>query len=280
MTSAEPPDGRSTLIRLAVRAPAEAAEPVLAALLELVPAGLVRVDGDGWVEYALYGRPGELPSLPDGGTRLGGVGVSVRAEAVPDDWADRWKRFHRPVLVAGRVYVRPPWEDPAGRPDVLDVVIDPARAFGTGTHPTTQGCLELLLELEGSGGSLADLGCGSGLLAIAAAKLGFTPVTAVDCDLGAVEETRRNAQANGVAIDRVERADLRHSPPPAADVVVANLMRPLLLRIARLMRERPRALIFSGTLDEEADEVVAAFAPLRVRRQVSREGWASVLLTP
>jgi ribosomal protein L11 methyltransferase len=206
--------------------------------------------------------------------------VRVRGEQVADDWDERWKRFHEPVLVGGRIFVRPPWSDP--HPDapartVVDLAIDPGQAFGTGSHPTTRLALELLLGLEPRG-SFADLGCGSGVLAIAAARLGFAPVLAVDHELAALEATRGNAAANGVRLDRVERADLRERPAPAAQTVAANLMRPLLLRVAKLIEERPRALIVSGLLDEEADEVAAAFVPLRERRRLSSLGWSALLL--
>src|SRR5207244_10431660 len=113
------------MIRLAVRAPADEAEAVLAELLELAPSGVEQVDGDGWVEFALYGAPGELPSLPEGEARVGGATVLVRGEEVPDDWSERWKRFHVPLLLGGRLYVRPPWEQAAVRPGVAEVVIDP-----------------------------------------------------------------------------------------------------------------------------------------------------------
>ena len=98
----------------------------------------------------------------------------------------------------------------AARPGAIDLVVDPGQAFGTGSHPTTRLSLELLLELEPRG-SLADLGCGSGVLAIAAAKLGFGPVTAIDHEPAALEATRDNAAANGVVLDRIERRDLRAS---------------------------------------------------------------------
>jgi ribosomal protein L11 methyltransferase len=250
---------------------------VLAALLELAPSGLEQVDGEGWVEYALYGAPGELPSLPEGEAEVGGRRVRVRGEEVPDDWAERWKRFHAPLLIAGKIYVRPPWEEAAVNPTVQELVIDPGQAFGTGTHPTTRLCLELLLDLEPRG-SFADLGCGSGVLAIAAAKLGFGPVTALDADRLAIDATRQNAAANGVTLDRVERYDLRHDAPPPADSVAANLMRPLLLRIAKRIEEPPRAMILSGLLDHEADEVAAAFAPLTEKRRLSLKGWSALLL--
>src|SRR3954447_673678 len=266
------------MVRLAFRAPADQAEIVLAALLELAPSGVEEVDGDGFTEFALYGAPGELPSFPEGPADVGGVVVQVSGTEVPDDWSERWKRFHRPVLIAGTIYVRPPWEEPAVRPGVTEIVIDPGQAFGTGTHPTTAMCLELLLELDGHG-SFADLGCGSGVLSIAAAKLGFEPITAVDAEQESVRATRINANVNGVAIDTLERGDLRNTPAPKRDVVAANLMRPLLLRVAELWEGRPPAtLVVSGLLDHEADEVAAAFAPLTLRKRLSSLGWSALLL--
>ena len=263
------------MIRLAVRASAVDAERVLAAMLELAPGGFEQVDGDGFVEFALYGAPGELPALTEGEAEVAGVTVSVRGEEVADDWADRWRGFHRPVLIGQRLWVRPPWE--AERAGALDLVIDPGQAFGTGTHPTTRGCLELLLGLSPER-SFADLGCGSGVLAIAAAKLGFAPVVAVDGERAAVEATLANAGVNGVSLDRVERLDLRRDPAPPAAVVAANLVRPLLLELVGRIDPPPEDLILSGLLDHEADEVAAAFSPLAERRRVSRGGWSTVLL--
>jgi ribosomal protein L11 methyltransferase len=240
------------------------------------------VDGEGFVEYALYGAPGELPAFPEGEAEVGGVLVTVRGEEVPEDWAEQWKAFHEPVLVSPApggerrsLWVRPPWA--ASRADALDLVIDPGQAFGTGSHPTTRLSLELLLDLEPDG-SFADLGCGSGVLGIAAALLGFGPVTAVDNELAALEATRANATANGVHLDRVERLDLRQQAPPAARTVAANLMRPVLLEVALRMEEAPTALIISGLLDDEADDVVAAFSRLREQRRLSALGWTAVLL--
>jgi ribosomal protein L11 methyltransferase len=250
---------------------------VVATLIELSPAGFEQLDGDGYVEFALYGSPGELPSFPSGEAEIGGARVQVRGDEVPDDWEERWKRFHVPVLIGGRLWVRPPWEAPALRPGVIEVVIDPGRAFGTGTHPTTRLCLELMLGLR-AGGSFADLGCGSGVLSIAADKLGFGPVRAYDSDRLAIEATLLNARENGVALEAVERLDLRGGVPPVADVVVANLMRPLLLALTEAMSGGPKVVIASGLLDHEADEVAAAFAPLREERRLSLGGWTAVLL--
>ena len=210
---------------------------MLAALLELTPAGVEQVDDGDTVEFGVYGAPGELPELVEGDAEVGGVRVTVSGTLVPDDWEERWKRFHAPVQIGGQLWVRPPWEEFSARPGVIDLVIDPGRAFGTGSHPTTRMSLELLLQLAGSGrrGSFCDLGCGSGVLSIAAAKLGFEHVTALDSDRLAVEATEANARANGVELLRVERADLRDTS--AETDVVANLMRPLLLRIGSGWRD-------------------------------------------
>ena len=247
---------------------------MLAELVELAPAGFEQVDGDGFVEFALYGAPGELPALPRGPAHISGIPVEVSGEELSDDWAERWREFHKPIAV-GRLYVRPPWSEPLA--DSIDVVIDPAQAFGTGAHPTTRLSLELLLDLPPA--PLVDLGCGSGVLGIAASKLGFTPVTALDHDPAAIDATLDNARANGVALDRVERHDLRTDPAPVAPVMTANLMRPLLLRVAELLPEQPETLIVSGLIEGEEEEVAAAFASLRERRRVRLQGWSALLLT-
>jgi len=258
------------VIRLALRCRAEQAETVLAELLEVAPSGVEQVEApngrEGVVEFAVYGAPGEVPDVGDLEALAGSALVEVSTEAVLDDWNERWKRFYFPVLVAGRIYVRPPWEQPAQRGGVEEVVIDPGGAFGTGTHPTTRMCLELMLEHLKAGAargrSFCDLGCGSGVLAIAAAKLGFDPVLAVDADRAAIDESGRNARANYVELE-LRHADLRRETAPVADVVAANLTAPLLEAIASSWAEsgdRPRALIASGLLRHEADRVAGAFA--------------------
>jgi ribosomal protein L11 methyltransferase len=269
------------VIRLAVRVGRADAELVLAELLELSPAGLEERDVDeGTVEYALYGAEGELPDLGALRAAAGGALVDVVSERVPDDWAERWKAWHRPVDVSWRfrrLRVRPPWEPPAE--GAIDIVIDPGQAFGTGAHHTTRLCLELLLEIDPAG-AFADWGCGTGVLAIAAARLGFAPVVAVDNDALAVEATRENAAGNGVTGLDVARVDLRREPGPWAPTVTANLLRPLLLDVAALLERVPERLIASGLLREEADEVAAAFAPHGLREAGRRVGgeWAAILL--
>ncbi len=262
------------MIRLAVRVRREDAEIALAELLELAPQGVEETDLGEVVEYAVYGAAGEVPELPDLRAAAGDALVDVTTSEVADDWSTRWRAHHRPVTIGERLQIRPPW--------VQDVVIDPGQAFGTGAHHTTRLCLELLLELE-PGGSLVDVGCGSGVLAIAAAKLGWEPVLGLDHERESVAATQENAAANGVAVE-VRRFDLRDERVPAAPTVLANLLRPLLLRVADdgfADGGAPRALIASGLLAHEADEVAATFARRGLREQARRTGgeWAAVLLT-
>jgi ribosomal protein L11 methyltransferase len=271
------------VIRLALRVRRGDAEIVLAELLELAPAGVEERDvDDDVVEYAVYGAPGELPALPDLRAAAGGALVDVATTEVADDWAERWRAFHAPVTIGERVHVRAPWHpDPGGAAGLVDVVIDPAQAFGTGAHATTRMCLELLLCLE-PGAALVDLGCGSGVLAIAAAKLGFAPVLGVDHDRLATEATRVNALVNGVEVG-VGRYDVtRDGPAPAAPAVLANLLGPLLRRLAEVgfAGDGPAALIASGLLTTEADEIAAAFARRGLFERTRRTDgeWAALLL--
>ena len=269
---------------------------MLSELLELAPSGVEEVsepEGQaGVVEYAIYGAPGELPELGELQAAAGGALVEVRSEPVPDDWGERWKRFYHPLLVAGLLYVRPPWERPAERGGVTEVVIDPGRAFGTGTHPTTTMCLELLVEarprsgafsrLRIRGRSLCDLGCGSGVLAIAATKLGFEPVLGVDSEAAAISESERNARLNYVELD-LQRLDLRRQDAPIADLVTANLTTALLEHVAAgwaASGRRPGAAIASGFLATEAESVIAAFAGagLKPRQRLERGEWGALLV--
>jgi ribosomal protein L11 methyltransferase len=292
--------GRSGgVIRLAVRVRRAQAELVLADLLELARGGVEETELDGdLVEYAVYGSAGEIPDLPDLHAVAGEALVEVSSSEVADDWSERWKRFHRPVLLASpaparvpALHVRPPWAPASGRTDAREIVIDPGQAFGTGGHATTRLCLELLLELTASrsaGGGLLDVGTGSGVLAIAAAHLGYTPVLALDHDRLSVAAATENAAVNGVAIE-VRRSDLRREPlpevagaPPATTTMLANLLRPLLLDLVTAIDSPPRDLIISGLLCHEVDEVTQAFVGrLGLHERERREGgdWAAAWLT-
>jgi ribosomal protein L11 methyltransferase len=273
------------VIRLALRVRREDAELALAELLELAPSGVEESEVDGLVEYAVYGPPGELPALPDLRAAAGGALVEIVTEEVPDDWHERWRAFHRPVLVSGphaALRVRPPWEAPA-QAGPEDLVIDPGQAFGTGGHDTTRLCLELLLELE-PGGACVDLGCGSGVLGIAAARLGWDPVLGLDHERESVEATLLNARVNAVGVSAEPFDLLRDGPAPGAPTVLANLLRPLLLHVARtgFGGDQPHVLVASGLLAQEADEVAAAFAEhqgLHERARRAGGEWAALLLS-
>jgi len=267
------------LIRLAVRVVRERSELVLAELLELAPSGVEEVDvGADVVEYAVYGAPGELPSLPAVHAAAGGALIEVRGEEIADDWSERWREFHKPLLLDDQLCVRPPWAE-AGTAR-LDVVIDPGQAFGTGAHATTRMCLELLLAHGTASGSFVDLGCGSGVLAITAAKLGFSPVTALDYDPAAVVATQANAQRNAVHV-QVAGFDMRAEQVPDCEFVAANVLGGPLRAWAASQRRMPPSLILSGLLREEADAVADVFASRGLRereRRVSAE-WAALALT-
>ena len=227
-------------------------------MLELFPEGFEELDHDDGLELAAYTDAGGEERLWHA---FGGV---ARAEVAPD-WRERWRHFHRPVCV-GPLWIGPPWEtSPAGS---LAVVIEPGRAFGTGGHATTQLCLELLLAQPPT--SAVDVGCGSGVLAIAAAKLGFAPVIALDHDPQAVEATQRNAAANGVELE-VRELDAFAGPLPPAALTVANITLAAMASLAPLLRSE--RVISSGYLLSDTP-VLPAFR--RVERRV-RDGWAADL---
>ena len=275
------------MIRLAVRCIPAQAEIVLAELTVLAPGGVEETAGEGYVEFAIYGAEGELPDLGELEAVTAEGAVSVSSTEVADDWADRWREFHRPVVVsagdsARSVWVGPPWcEAPAGD---LAVVIDPGRAFGTGAHPTTRLCLRFMLDLADRGrasGGLVDVGCGSGVLAIAAAGLGWSPTEGFDTERAAVEAARMNAADNGIEAT-FERRDFRSSPPPLSDTVVANLTAPLLVELAASLDpdKIPVRLICSGLLETEGEKVSSAFARIGMAVVATEvlEGWKGFLL--
>jgi ribosomal protein L11 methyltransferase len=210
---------------------------------------------------------------------LGALGLDARLSAEPQD--DGWRRamlaFHRPVPVAQTLMVRPPWSDPV--PGLLDVVIDPGMAFGTAQHGTTRACLEMLCRLPRAG-SLLDVGCGSGVLAIAARRLGFDPVRAIDFDPLAVEATLANARRNGVGI-AVARRTVGADRLEGARVVLANLTLTVLEVLARgLPQPVPDHMIISGLRPDEADRAGALFARagLAELERVEDDGWSTVRL--
>ena len=225
-------------------------------MLELFPEGFEERQGEDWLELAAYTDDDDGPARA--------TFSRVEVSAVLDDWADRWREFHRPARL-GPLWVGPPWLDAPG--DAIPVVIEPGRAFGTGAHPTTRLCVELLLEVEA--GSLLDVGCGSGVLAIAAAKLGFGPITALDHDEAATEAASRNAAANGIQMHVVTRDALDAKPLPEADVTVANIA----LQAIRSLAPRVRSplLVASGYLAHD-DPRPEGF---QREKRLEADGWAA-----
>ena len=219
-------------------------EPELALLLHIFPEGVEELDG----AYAVYA---DEPPL--------GFDV-VEIDDVSDGWEDTWRDFHHGLRV-GRCWVGPPWEEPP--PDAVAVVIDPGRAFGTGAHATTRLCLELLQAVEPT--SLLDVGCGSGVVSVAGAKLGFAPVHAVDIDEVSLETTRANAAANRVQV--AVGTELQPS-----ELAVMNIALDV---VERMLPELPvERAITSGYLEREEPH---ADGWRSVHRSV-RDGWAADLL--
>jgi ribosomal protein L11 methyltransferase len=266
------------LSRLAIRVRGDRAELALAELLPLLQSGAEERAVDGDVEYVLYAPAGELPRHVDVEQMLGEMLVDVSLEPVPEGWERRWHDFLAPSTVTegGRsVTVRPPWIE--GDPG--DLVIDPDVFFGAGTHATTRLALRLLLAEPAPGGPLSDWGAGCGVLSVAAARLGFDPVSAIEVDPGALEVIRANAAANGVAVT-TKWLNLGATPAPWAPTVVVNVPSELLHELPAMIERAPERMLVSGMLDTEADGIAAELAALGLRedRRLVDGAWAALRL--
>jgi len=246
-----------------VRTDPDGAELAADALRSLGAAAVEERDGDrpGVLEVvAVLGEPGA--DLDVAVTRLS---ASWDVSIVPVDAvaADTWRRFARPVPVGDWLVLRPAWVpaapgDPVGR---VEVVIDPGTSFGLGDHPTTRLCAAALGRLVTPGARVLDMGCGSGVLAVVACRLGASRVTAVDIAADAVSATARNATLNDVA-DRVEALLGSTVPPGRHDVVVANILAPALIELAPALSASVGPggrLVLSGLLARNHDHVLAAY---------------------
>jgi len=273
---------------------ASAREAAVVALLDLAVSGW-QEDGPRLVFWLPADRL-ESPDVDEALAMLSRLG-ELEASIERDEWQLRWRSLHHPVTV-GRVCVRPPWTQPAA--GAIDVVIDIGLAFGTGSHPTTRECIELLQTLEP--GSLLDVGTGSGVLAIAAERLGHHPVVGIDNDELAVGAAWENGMRNGseATFEIGDALDPGYTWP-GVDVVVANLTLSLLVALGERMAAMaesgsgpaagggpeaggtggarlPRDVIIAGLLDEQAGEAVAAFAGYREHMRLSVDGWTAVHL--
>jgi ribosomal protein L11 methyltransferase len=227
-------------------------EEILDALLPLLPAG---VHEDGSVLSVFSGVPFQRAVMEAAaGRELRGWTV----EEVPADWRARRARLGGGgVVVGGRVSIRSPWEPPPGD-GIIDVVVERrGSAFGSGSHPTTQMCLALMLDVEVCGGA-ADLGCGVGTLAIAAAKLGWEPIVAVDRVPVAIEVARENVARNQVDV-ACSVVDLAVDEVPLAPLLLVNAPPPVHERVASAMTGEVRHVIVSGIVAEEVEAVLARY---------------------
>ena len=206
-----------------------------------------------------------------------------------EDWAESWKRHFHVERASRRLIVRPSWEEASPQPGDQVLTLDPGMSFGTGQHATTQACLRFIDELSAAhpGAGFIDLGCGSGILAIAALRLGMGPVVAMDYDPIAVTVARENANANGIGPELVlQTGDVRDwRPPQQAPVVAANILAVVLRGQAAniaacLSPDGPAHLILAGILSSQYADVAAAFAPygLREYRRSTRGDWTSGVL--
>ena len=249
-------------------------EPVLEPAAGETPLwGALRVTGLFRADSDLAPLLERLRSLPGGG--------GARVEILEDkDWEREWMRHYRPMQFADRLWICPSWQSPPD-PTAINLLLDPGLAFGTGTHATTALCLTALAGLIADGDRVVDFGCGSGILAIAAARLGATRVLAIDNDPQALRATEDNARRNAVADavlavcapESYPRTDWRGS----ADVVVANILAgPLaVLRDELCDLLAPGGhLLLAGLLDTQADTLIGHYAPrLELRERGRREEW-------
>jgi ribosomal protein L11 methyltransferase len=276
-----------TLWKISIQTSAEAEDAVLE-LLERVsgqtPVGATDLETRA-VTVAAYlpAKPSRLRSqitagleeIRRCGLNVGPGRISIR-RLRPENWAESWKRHFKPIEVGPALVVQPSWSRRKPRPGQAVVVLDPGLSFGTGQHPTTLFCLEHIVRCRAFSPrpSLLDIGCGSGILAIAASKLGYAPVAACDFDPDAVRVARENADLNKVRVS-IREADVCDSPlrgGPRFDLVCANLIYDLLLAQSRriIARVRPGGrLVLAGILESQFAEVRGAYEAARLRLEVT-----------
>jgi len=193
------------------------------------------------------------------------------------DWVKSYQESITPVEIAP-FYVHPTWEEP--KAGMVNIVLDPALAFGTGHHPTTAACLEAIAGEVKRGDEVADIGCGSGILGIAAAKLGAV-VDACDTDPVSVGNTLENAEMNGVVLRSVWEGSAAGTQS-RYDVVIANIVADVLVFIARDLKKLLKiegTLVLSGILDKYEDKVLKAYEDCTIVRRIQREEWVTLVVS-
>lgn len=212
-----------------------------------------------------------------------GSGITQCREIQDEDWESSWKEFFHPVKVGERIVIKPSWEEYAGMENDLIIELDPGMAFGTGTHHTTAMCCRALEQVVEPGHVVFDVGTGSGILAVAAAKLGASKVQAVDLDSVAVKVAKENVAINQVEnIVEVARGDLLTGVTGQADIVIANIIATIVIQLLADIPARLKdggIFIASGIIIERLSEVVAAMAGhnLVVDKVIEEGGWVAIV---
>src|SRR5450631_1940494 len=279
---------------------AEHAEALSEALLELgaLSVDLLDADADTPDEQAIFGEPGEPPpgvwqhnrvsalfdSDKDASAILRNASAIIGLQQIPqhrietladNDWVRLTQSQFEPIQISSRLWIVPTWHIPSN-PDAINIVLDPGLAFGTGSHPTTRLCLRWLDKHLGNRETVLDYGCGSGILAIAALKLGAAHAVGVDVDLQAVIASRDNAIANQVTNVRFYLPD--DAPQSSYDLVVANILTNPLRILAPLLAKATRSggqIVLSGILEEQAQDVMNIYQPwFYLNAPIFEDGWS------
>ena len=287
-------------LNLIVDSDAEHAEALSEALLELgaLSVDLLDADADTPDEQAIFGEPGELPPGVWRHNRVSAlfnadcnIGVILRSatksiglvhlpshsvETLEDhDWVRLTQSQFEPIQISQRLWIVPTWHNPRD-PKAINIVLDPGLAFGTGSHPTTRLCLQWLDNHLHGGEAVLDYGCGSGILAIAARKLGAASATGIDVDSQAVQASRDNAIANRVADIQFYLPD--DAPVNSYDLVIANILTNPLRMLAPLLANATRQggqIVLSGILEEQAQDVMKIYQQwFNLNSPVFEDGWS------